>query len=272
MSEMTWNTAIGRRTLQGAEAMLLAETISFLIEQSDIELDYMYFNDIPKEADIPVGHAVGVFATLNGSQKYTVLEEVVNALLVVEDEECPALNHINESAIDFLFSFMKEIIDTYYNYNSKLIDDQPLGKYISDAYNECFPPACSLGSKKRKRSYIDNDEMEKDESSEKGEIDEDDDYELKRPRNSSPKVLWEGAVEMLKHRILLMNEHYQTPSPMMSMERCIKMSIGVDYYDKNKENIIPISRAKERLKETCCKISKMYLNSIPTTVAMLRHP
>lgn len=97
---MTWRTQIGERTLKGAEATLIRESLGHVADMVEEEIAG---NDDPWEFGVPV------FDQLEARAKLAVLVEVGWALLR-DTKTCPKLTAINESAVAILFANVEESI------------------------------------------------------------------------------------------------------------------------------------------------------------------
>lgn len=99
---MTWDTATGERTLEEAEATLFATCLSIMIAD-DEDREGMHDNEPLVD---------GPFEDLSPAQKYTVMEGVAKALLQ-HTAEIPKLTAVNESAIYYVFMWLKNRIDVF---------------------------------------------------------------------------------------------------------------------------------------------------------------
>lgn len=91
---MTWHTEIGERTLKGAEATLLRESLGNVVDMVEAEIEG---DSDPWEFGVPV------FDQLAAPAKLALLAEVGWALLR-DTDACPKLTAINEAAVAILFA------------------------------------------------------------------------------------------------------------------------------------------------------------------------
>jgi hypothetical protein len=89
---MTWNTQCGERTLTPAEAKVFLRCLRDIVD----------FNPEFAESYIITE---GPFDDLTAPQKFGVLLEVARAL--VEETECPTLTSINESAVHYVYEYIR---------------------------------------------------------------------------------------------------------------------------------------------------------------------
>jgi hypothetical protein len=126
---MTWKTCEGSRVLTGAEARLFAVAIPTII---DLYLDSR--ESFPREnLNYSCALICGKFESLTAPQKLTILEEAATGLLT-ETPVCPTLTDLNEGAIYYVYRWFQQQFE----------DDveaavEVWGKYILDAYYECYP-------------------------------------------------------------------------------------------------------------------------------------
>lgn len=97
---MTWHTPIGRRTLKGAEAELIRESLGYIADMCE--------EDIKGYTD-PWMFEVTLIDRLESSARLALFAEVGFALLR-ETNECPKLNAVNESAVACLFRNIEQCI------------------------------------------------------------------------------------------------------------------------------------------------------------------
>ena len=238
---MTWDTSVGKRILKTYEAKLFASTITFLIERNQHSSVIAYGNNFSyADIDIQFYGAYGEFGKLRADAKFSVLEEIAFALLK-PSAKCPQLTHINESAIHFVFSFMKELISTY-EIDGKM-DDHCIARNISNAYNERYPPAISSASSRKRKRGIEEGYVEHRDK------DIEDLNEIMRPKHDSPIKVWEEVIEILSN-LILRNEDFKF-SPIMSSLMKKKLHIEQDYFALKKHDIVAVPGAIGRLMALC---------------------
>src|SRR4051794_4489220 len=94
-----WHTAAGDRTLLGAEAALLRESLGHVVGmiERDADIDESWPFDIP------------VFDSLSWQQKIALLAHVTTALLR-EDVPMPELTAVSEAAVAVLFENVAQCV------------------------------------------------------------------------------------------------------------------------------------------------------------------
>lgn len=97
-----WQTSTGNRTLQGAEARLVADAIDVMIDDLD---EYFVVPDSPP----PWQFGISVFDNLSPSQQLAVLHAVATHLLVETEEPLP-LSATNEGAVGAIFEEIRDQI------------------------------------------------------------------------------------------------------------------------------------------------------------------
>ena len=95
---MTWHTQRGDRTLTGAEAVLIRETLAYVVD--------MVEDDITASAD-PWEFGVAAFDRLEPSARLAMLAEVGWALLR-DTESYPELTALNEATVAVLFNAIEQ--------------------------------------------------------------------------------------------------------------------------------------------------------------------
>lgn len=95
VTAMTWKTNNGKRILEGAEATVFASCLACMISE-DVD-------DKGMNSNMPL--VDGPFERLTPAQKYTVMEEVAQALFH-ESSIIPQLSAINESSIYYVFMWL----------------------------------------------------------------------------------------------------------------------------------------------------------------------
>jgi hypothetical protein len=220
------NTHIGRRILSGAEAVLFASAVTCIIDYG-IDL-YRYSAKNPHDFFDSVsynGGGCGVFSELDDDAKFTVLEKVAAALLD-ETDTCPELNHINESAISYVFDYLRRTMEDYCATLKEYPEEDisgTFGEEIIKAYNECFPNVKNMVIKE-----------EEDVDAEY--------YEQPTLQSSSYEDVWGGAIARLEERILWGNDfNYRTEEVILRN----------NYYSLKKEDVIAAPGAMVRLYKLC---------------------
>ncbi len=97
-----WQTSTGNRTLQGAEARLVADAIDVMIDDLD---EYFVAPDSPP----PWQFGISVFDNLNPPQQLAVLHAVATHLLMETEESLP-LSATNEGAVGAIFEEIRDQI------------------------------------------------------------------------------------------------------------------------------------------------------------------
>ena len=134
---MTWNTSRGVRVLQGAEAVLFAAALQFMV-------DFGFTPYTPSLTGDGIDRMMGRFVDLSPMQQLTVLEQVAIGLLT-ETAVAAELNEYNECAIFYLYRWYDMMtITSFEDYDPDNDDDDEeaycpsLTKPLANAYNEVF--------------------------------------------------------------------------------------------------------------------------------------
>ena len=98
---MTWHSQGGDRTLTGAEAALIRETLAYVVD--------MVEEDITASAD-PWEFGVAALDRLEPPARLAMLAEVGWHLLR-ESESCPELTALNEATVAVLFNAIEQAIE-----------------------------------------------------------------------------------------------------------------------------------------------------------------
>lgn len=266
---MTWNTPTGERILKGAEAELFIQAIEILVSQYEDDLDIMYGGDPPEDARFDSFDVnCGEFTKLNGNQRYTVLDEVVRALLK-DSETCPEHNHMNEAAIYFVFSFIKFTLELYG------VEEHPFGDEIKAAFTECYPPPPPVTKvvKKRKRGR-----PPKKAPGAVTDEEEEDEFADCRPTDNLSEEAWSDAIERLQELVLwdtdfLMSRYFCSPDEDSEDEsvkedtkvESVKEAMGIagGYYSlKQKDIVAAPPGAGNRLLALCEEVRRERCNAV----------
>lgn len=103
---MTWRTELGERTLKGAEANLIRESVAFMADMIDEE---MFQQADSWEYDIQL------FDRLALPSKLAILTQVATALLR-ETDVCPPLTAINEATVAAIYANVEQCLQAEIEY------------------------------------------------------------------------------------------------------------------------------------------------------------
>jgi hypothetical protein len=245
---MTWNTRAGKRILRGAEAKLFADAICCMIE---------LMRD-SKECSKPSPRVMfdsynaggeGTFKTLDDDAKFSVLEVTATALLM-ETATCPELTHINESCINYVFSFLRQSVQLYSK--DETLEESPFALDILKTYNECFLPPIVTEKDTGRPSRSKIAKRKRDE-----EEDEEEREELRSacPVAGSSCDMWEEAITRLEERILWDDDYEYPPQIALEEELCTDLGIEEGYYSLRKQDVVVSLGAMERVYKLCGAMS-----------------
>lgn len=202
-----WHTSSGDRTLTGAEALLVKEAITAIVEQI-MEESAGYTEQWE--------YGVDRFDELTLSQRLKLLEQVAIHLLT-PTQETLELTAVSEAAVAVIYEHMLVVIDL------EIDDDRPTTRWrslILAAYAECFsedagdledefhPPASTSNNRKEWEVLIDcltdNSLWDRD-------------FEIDEFLDASPEVS-----EMLKDHMGIDDDYYSAAAPDIDNEEAIE--------------------------------------------------
>ena len=228
---MTWNTSCGVRVLQGAEAVLFAEALEFMVS-------YMFDEYNPSLTGGDIGRMMGRFVGLSPLQQLTVLEQVAVGLLT-ETAVAAELNEYNECAIFYVYRWYDMMTTSSFEDYDPAADDEEeaycmsLTKHIAYAYNEVFA----------------------DEADEADETDDDDGISL-YPLDRSNVEACSDALTRLEDRILWDNDFCLHGSLIDRPDLRAQLYIDQDYFEEQVRVAAgdSVETLKTRIFELCSRV------------------